>query len=428
MLSVEQNKRLTQVGPSTPMGELLRRYWFPVATDQELANNPVKSVKLLGETLTVYRDRHGRLGLLGQRCAHRRVDLKHGIIEQDGLRCPYHGWMYDSTGQCIDQPAEDPVHKFKDKVKIPSYPVEDLGGLIWAYLGPQPAPLLPRWDIFVEENVFRVVGSTDLECNWLQAHENAVDTVHTEYMHGMFGIYSLERLGNADSWLQSHFQRFVDRHHLKIDFKRVPVGIQKYRLTEGQTEEAESWTIGHPMVFPNVVLIGQPGYKEFQIDVPQDDTHTTHISYHIYFPGPGVEVPHQETIPTFEIPRRMFPDFILGQDLVAWPAQGAIVDRSIERLAETDKGLILMRKQLDEQIKIVEDGGDPMNTFRDPGENQRIDLEMEDYGPLLRHTPGYVRNNNAGPLNTAADQLEDFLIKNSEASNLASANPNQPLI
>jgi 5,5'-dehydrodivanillate O-demethylase len=417
MLSVEQNERITRVGPGTPMGELMRRYWFPVATNEELAKNPVKSVRLLGETLTLFKDRQGRLGLIGQRCAHRSVDLVHGIPENEGLRCPYHGWMYDATGQCIDQPAEDPGHGFKDRVKIAGHHVEELGGLIWGYIGPEPAPLLPRWDLFANDNVFRVVGTTEIDCNWLQCQENSVDTVHTEYVHGRFGLYALERNGIDDPVVVQRYQRFVDRHHIKIDFKHVKYGIQKYRLTQGQSEDAGSWTIGHPMVFPNYVLIGQAGYKEFQIRVPRDDTHTWHLSYNIYFPGPGVEVPKQETIPTFEVPYRDFPDYVLGQDIVTWPSQGDITNRSVERLAETDRGLIMYRKMLEDQIKIVEDGGDPINVFRDPKENEFLELEMEDYGPLLRYQKGYLAHANTGPLNTAIDELDEFLAKTAEAWN-----------
>ena len=128
MLTAEQNEMLTRVGPGTPMGELLRRYWYPVCTSKDLKENPVRSVRILGETLTLYRDRRGRLGLIGQRCAHRGVDMKCGIPEEEGLRCPYHGWLYDSTGQCIAQPSEANENIFKSRIKIPSYPVEELGG------------------------------------------------------------------------------------------------------------------------------------------------------------------------------------------------------------------------------------------------------------------------------------------------------------
>ena len=415
MLSTEQNDRLTRIGPGTPAGELLRRYWHPVAVDVELERNPVKAVQLLAEHLTLFKDRQGRLGLVDQRCAHRRVDLRHGIPEMEGLRCPYHGWMYDATGQCIEQPAEDPSHQFASRVKIPAYHVEAMGGLIWGYIGPEPAPLLPRWDIFVGDNVFRQVGPTIVDCNWLQCQENSVDTVHVEWIHGRFAKYAMERKGVTGEAADRQIRNFT-RHHTKLDFERNEFGIQKYRLRAGEDEAtAPSWIEGHPLVFPNYVLIGQPGYKEFQIRVPVDDTHTWHLSYHVYFPGPGVDIPDQTTIPTFEVPVRDYPDYVLGQDIVAWPAQGEIVDRSMEKLAETDRGLIMFRKMLEENVKTVEDGGDPMNVFRDPKEAEFIELEMEDYGPLLNYQSGYLQHTNAGPYNTAIDVLDEFLVKTAEA-------------
>ena len=184
---------------------------------------------------------------------------------------------------------------------------------------------------------------------------------------------------------------------------------------EGETEEAAGWSVGHPLVFPNYVLIGQPGHREFQIRVPVDDTHTWHLTYTVFFPGPGVEVPPHETIPTFEVPIRDYPDWVLGQDIRAWPSQGEIADRTVEKLAETDRGLIMFRKMLQDQMKIVEDGGDPINVFRDPEENRFIELEMEDYGPLMQYKPGYLKHQNPGPLNTAADELDDFLGRTAEA-------------
>ena len=415
MLSAQENEELTRVGPGTPMGELLRRYWFPVATCQQLKENPVKAVRLLGESLTLFRDRQGRLGLIAQRCAHRRVDLKYGIPENEGLRCPYHGWMYDTTGQCIDQPAETPETTFKQRVKLTSYPAQELGGLIWTYLGPKPEPLLPRWDLFVIDNVFRQIGTTVVPCNWLQCQENSVDTVHTSYAHGRFGLYAVERLAITDPRKTNQFKRF-SRPHKKIAFERVEVGIQKRRLVEGETEESQQWKTGHPMVFPNYVRIGQPGYAEFQIRIPMDDTHTWHLGYHVHFPGPEVDVPRQDPVPSFEIPIKELPDFILGQDMVVWQAQGEIVDRSRERLAETDKGLVMFRQMLKEQIKIVQEGGDPINTFRDPTKNECINLEMEDYGGVKKYQKGNVFYGNQGTFSPVLDQLDELMTKGAEAA------------
>jgi 5,5'-dehydrodivanillate O-demethylase len=419
MLTSEQNEMLTRVGRGTPMGELMRRYWHPVATSQDLKSNPVRSVRILGETLTLYRDRRDRLGLIGQRCAHRRVDLKCGIPEEDGLRCAYHGWLYDATGQCISQPSEDPDNNTTDEVKIAGYPVEELGGLIWAYLGPQPAPLLPRWDLFVIDNAFRQIGTTMVPCNWLQCQENSVDTIHTEWAHGRLGLYALERSGNTDPEELAHAKRFM-RKHVKFEFKRNAVGIQKFRLREGEGggENAEEWRVGHPLVFPNIVRIGQPGYSEFQIRVPVDDTHTWHLVYQAYFPGGGVEVPEQDPVPAFEVPIKEIPDFVLSQDLMCWINQGEIYDRSQEWLGASDRGLVLFRRLLMEQIKIVQDGGDPINTLRDPIKNQFIDLDPDNlHRPeLTKYRENSVRYRSLGNSSPYFDELELLLREGAERS------------
>ena len=415
MLSMEQNERLTRVGRGTPMGELLRRYWFPVATSQHLAENPVRSVKLLGETLTLYRDKGGRLGLVAQRCAHRSVDLKYGIPEEEGLRCPYHGWLYDTSGQCMEMPAESSESTFAERVKIQSYPVEELSGLIFGYLGPTPAPLLPKWNLFVAPNAFRMIGSSIVHGNWLQCQENSVDTVHLEWDHGRWGLHALETLGITDPRRWSNFQRAF-RRHTKIAFERFEYGILKYRLQEGEDEAtAQGWNHGHPLVFPNVVHIGRMGEQEFQMRVPLDDVTTWHVVYHIYEPGPDVEVPAQNPVPVFDVPVVDLPEWILQQDLSVWEGQGPITDRSVEKLAETDKGLILMRRMLEEQIKVVEDGGEPMNVFREPHDS--IALEIEDYGAIGTYEPGDAFYGNTGTLSgDVIKQVDELLTKARDAA------------
>ncbi len=149
MLSTELNEKLIQTGPGTPMGRLLRYYWYPIAGTAELEENPVKKVRLLSEDLVLYRDTSGTLGLIDEPCPHRRVSMEYGIPEPEGLRCPYHGWVFNHEGRCLEQPAEPWDSTFKDRVTTKAYPVQELGGLVWAYLGPQPAPLLPRYDILV---------------------------------------------------------------------------------------------------------------------------------------------------------------------------------------------------------------------------------------------------------------------------------------
>src|SRR5437762_1885642 len=140
MLTKEEHELFTQVGAGTPMGELLRRYWHPIAAESDLDQDPVRPARLLGENLTLFRTEKGELGLIGDRCAHRGISLSYGIPQENGLRCAYHGWTYDTEGRTVDTPFEPTcLH-----MKIPAYPVQELGGLIFAYLGPTPVPLLPR--------------------------------------------------------------------------------------------------------------------------------------------------------------------------------------------------------------------------------------------------------------------------------------------
>ena len=240
MLTQKMNERLTQVGPGTPMGTLLRRYWYPVAALSELKANPTKAVRLLGEDLVLYQDRSGTLGLIEASCAHRRVHMLYGIPEERGLRCPYHGWLYDESGQCLEMPAEAPESTFPSRVQIKAYPVEALGGLVFAYLGPAPVPLLPQWDVFVRGNVLRDVGMAIVPCNWLQIMENSLDPVHTEHLHRYFTHYVMERLGKGKD--DPKYWRFAPevRPHVKIGFDVFEHGIIKRRVLKGDTERTRT--------------------------------------------------------------------------------------------------------------------------------------------------------------------------------------------
>ena len=416
MLTKEQNERLTRVGPGTPMGELLRRYWFPVTTSQALAENPVRTVKLLGETFTLYRDKSGRLGLVAQRCAHRSVDLKFGIPEEEGLRCPYHGWLYDASGQCLEMPAESPESTFAERVKIRSHVVEELAGLIWAYIGPGPVPFLPRWGLLVVPNGFRMIGSSIVHGNWLQCQENSADSVHLEWDHGYWGLHAMERYGITDERRWETFRR-AKRHHVKLAFEPYEYGILKYRLQEGEDEAtAQGWNHGHPLIFPNVVHVGALiGEQEFQIRVPLDDVTTWHVVYHVYEPGPDVVVPEQDPVPAFEVPLVDLPEWFLQQDLAVWEAQGPITDRTVEKLTETDKGLILLRRMLEEQIQVVEDGGDPINVFRQPHDS--IGITIENFGDMSEYVPGSAYYGNTGTISgDVIKQVDELLTQARDAA------------
>ncbi|MGH7767587.1 MAG: Rieske 2Fe-2S domain-containing protein [Candidatus Binatia bacterium] len=380
MLSAEQNETLTKIGPGTPMGELMRRYWHPVAACSELVERPTKSIKIFGESLVLYRDRKGRPGLVADTCAHRRASLLYGIPEEDGLRCAYHGWKYDRTGRCTEMPAEPAGSAFKERVKITGYPVEELGGLIFAYLGPEPAPLLPRWDLLVRDDALRDIGVAVVPCNWLQIMENGLDPVHVEWLHQHFNNYVLERLGREG-------EQKIPQHHEKIGFDIFEHGIVKRRVLEGETEANEDWQVGHPIIFPNILLSGSVRRPTFQIRVPIDDTHTVHWWYACYVERPGVEVAPQEKIPFYNVPvpgrgedgdpQWSLLDNNSGQDMAMWYTQGPVADRSLERLGDSDRGVILYRKLLKEEMEKSQRGEDPMNVMRDPEKNMRIKLKLE---------------------------------------------------
>src|SRR6201999_1653315 len=136
-----------------------------------------KRVRILGEDLVLFRDRSGKLGLIAEACPHRRASFAYGIPVEDGIRCPYHGWKFDGSGRCLEQPNEPADSTFKDKIQATAYPVEELGGLVFAYLGPAPAPLLPRLDGFVAPGTIRAVGQAIVPCNWLQIMENSLDPI-----------------------------------------------------------------------------------------------------------------------------------------------------------------------------------------------------------------------------------------------------------
>ena len=394
MLTQEANERYTEVGPGTACGELMRRYWHPIAARSELTGiNYTLPVRILGENLVLYRDRSGTLGLIGSQCPHRKMGMVYGVPEQNGLRCPYHGWLFNETGACLEMPyeeAEDPSGAFRAKVSIDSYPVEVLGGLVWAYLGPQSAPLLPRWDYLVMEDLQRDVAYSELPCNWLQCQENSLDPVHVEWLHGAFSNFIEEQLGRGPKRTRSK--------HAMIGFDAFDYGLIKRHGYEGSTEDATEWADGHPIIFPYTLRQGGDGWDRerwskgngpaVQIRVPIDDNTTAHWWLRSFQLEPGDAAQKDEDVPFVELPipsldRRGRPQWHMfdanpPQDLVAWFSQGVIQDRTTETLGRSDKGIIMFRQMLEDNITVVEDGGDPINTFRDADQNVYLGMRTED--------------------------------------------------
>ena len=186
MLRKEQNDLLTQTGPDTPGGRLFRSYWIPALLARELPENdcPPVRVKLLSERLIAFRDSEGRLGLMDEFCAHRGVSLWFGRNEEGGLRCPYHGWKYDHTGQCIEVPSEPVESGFCKKIKLKSYPLIERGGVLWTYMGAaDKQPPLPEWEFALVPDAQRFVSKRVQESNWLQAMEGGIDSSHVSFLH-----------------------------------------------------------------------------------------------------------------------------------------------------------------------------------------------------------------------------------------------------
>jgi len=382
MLSAAMNEKLTQVGSGTPMGTLLRRYWYPIAGVSELKRNPTKRVRLLGEDLVLYQDRSGTIGLLEASCAHRRVNLLFGIPEDVGLRCPYHGWLYDETGQCKEMPAEADDSTFASRVQLQSYPVQVHKGLVFAYLGPTPVPLLPSWGPWQADDVLWDIGLAEVPCNWLQIMENSLDPVHTEWLHRYFSGYVLQRL--EDTGVRAKDDHWRPRPpvipHEKIGFDIYDHGVVKRRMYKGGSEDDVSWRIGHPVVFPNMLSASQ-------IRVPIDDEHTLYVWYQSHPMEPGDELQADEDVPVYRVPvpgvdENGLPTWELldnnsGQDNMAWITQGSIANRSLEKLGGSDMGIIMYRRLLVQQMDIVLDGGDPMNVLRDPKKNKNLYIPNE---------------------------------------------------
>jgi phthalate 4,5-dioxygenase len=376
MLSKEDNELLTRVGPGTPMGDLLRQYWVPALLSSELAEpdgSPLR-LRLLGEDLVIFRDTAGQVGLLGAHCPHRGASLFFGRNEECGLRCVYHGWKFDVTGQCVDMPSEPPESSFKHKVKATAYPCREHGGMIWAYMGPRSVPPeLPalEWTTVPEEH--RHVWPALRECNWAQGLEGDIDTAHLYFLHA--------RLDPGQDGGAGVFHEDV---HPRLELVETEYGLM-YGARREEGADHYYWRITQFMFpfhtfFPPIGLGGVPGH----IWVPLDDENT--MVWSIVW-NPDVPVPRSRAQPAVEyLPATSAPtgrwrlaankqnDYRLDRDvqrtttftgIPAVPVQdqavtesmGAIVDRSQEHLGTTDAMIIQVRRRLIQVARALRDAG-----------------------------------------------------------------------
>jgi phthalate 4,5-dioxygenase len=383
MTARQQNDFLTQTGPRTPMGELFRRYWIPILHTDELGapEHPPVRVKVLSERLLAFRDTQNRIGLMDEFCAHRGVSLWFGRNEEDGLRCPYHGWKYDVTGQCVEVPSEPEESGFCRKIKLKSYPCVELGDVIWAYMGPlEHKPPLPGFEWTKVPKRHRFVSRRSQECNYLQAMEGGIDSVHLSYLH---------------------------RGELRSDPLHTGKGAEYARNTDGRFEVVE--TDGGMVI--GVRRSAEPGYLYWRITqwilpfhsiippyghnalnghawVPIDDencvawcfTHhptrpLTDAEFETMRSGGGI---HVKLIPgTIRPVVNMDNDYMIDreaqksgksycgvkgiamQDAAIQESMGPIQDRSLENLVSTDNGVIMARQRLRRAVQAMQKGEIP---------------------------------------------------------------------
>jgi 5,5'-dehydrodivanillate O-demethylase len=377
MLSAEDQELLTQVGPDSDCGQWLRSFWFPVAisdqwdgyTAQLELNEPLTwkgqagtatsvgeevgtftgdplGIRILGEDLVLYRDLSGVLGLIDSRCPHRSSSMVHGRPRNHGLACAYHGWTFNGVGDCLDMPGEPADSKFKDKITITSYPVREQGGLIWTWMGEGEPPALPQLDVIARPGGVRVTENFCMwPANWLQIVENSVDQVHTGILHG-------EGSARADVWSQVP----------EVDWHADNFGIQTVQIRGdyGRTNYLR---------LPTTILLNQP-WPGGKFDWPRysaifrtpvDDNftllfHVTHV--------PEVDGRMPELPDGLEFPAAGLVQTLFEQDYRAIVTQGRPVDRTIERLGTTDRGIILLRNMVMKGIDAVRRGEDPTGVLR----------------------------------------------------------------
>jgi len=387
MLSTEQNDLITRIGPSTPAGALMRRYWQPAALVDELnSNRPIKALRLLGEDLVLFRDEQGRYGLVGRSCPHRGTDLSFGRLENGGVRCAFHGWLFDVTGQCHETPAEPEGSSLCANIRQIAYPVVEKSGILFAFMGPGEPPEFPHFDCFVAPDTHTFAFKGMIDCNWLQSLEVGIDPVHTSFLHRFFqdedsskGYGKLFRDNSIDSDMP---MTRIMREHPRPQIEVEPTDYGMRVITLRRISDANTHVRVTNLLFPNAFII--PMSSEMTITqwhVPVDDTR--HYWYAIFtsFGAPvDKDEMRRQRMQLYELP-----DYIprknksnhygfdpheqahetftgMGADINvhdqwACESMGAIQDRTKEHLGQSDKAINAFRRLLRGAIEETRIGG-----------------------------------------------------------------------
>tara|TARA_R110002020_G_scaffold113518_27_gene261197 strand:+ start:522 stop:1838 length:1317 start_codon:yes stop_codon:yes gene_type:complete len=386
MMSQEQNELLSHVGPGTGAGAVLRQYWQPAALAEELVSSrPVVPVTLLGEELVLFRDNSGNLGLIGRRCPHRGVDLCFGRREDNGLRCPFHGWHFDTSGQCVEQPGEPEGSQMYRNIRTVSYPVVEKNGIIFAFMGEGEPPAFPAFDCFAAPDTYVFAFKGLWECNWLQAMEVGIDPAHASFLHRFlqdedpnegYGKQFRDKAANTDIPM-TQLLREYPRPEIKVEETEFGLRLIALRHMDGGRSHVRVTN----QIFPETICI--PMSNEMTITqwhVPVDDETCYWYAMFTSFGKPvDKDVMREQRLKEHRLPdyaplknkRNNYgynPDEqesltytgmgldINVHDQWAVESMGRLQDRTQEHLGRTDVGISRNRRRLLAAIKSVEKG------------------------------------------------------------------------
>ena len=416
MMTQEENDLLTQTDRGTPMGELMRRYWQPVALSEELPEGgaPIP-VKIMGEELVLYRDEQGKLGLLGIHCPHRGADLSYGRVEEGGLRCIYHGWLFDKQGKCLDQPWEPGGGEHRQQIQHTAYPCHEQAGGIFAYMGPGEPPLFPNYEFLMAPAERTYADKLFHEANYLQMNEGSFDIPHLSFLHYTYYNNGLSNMKpNGTEILTKPLNKRGAAPGLEMmDAELTDYGVRNFRIRRDRGIDEYQLQVNE-FVLPNFIAFPSPmGSYGINWHVPIDDRHHWKFTWvfdrHQALDKEGTRRMRTEMTPDFRSTRNksnryeqnresMNKEWYCGiarnfgaQDLCVIEGAGYIQDRTQEHLASSDMPIVVARKLRIKAIRDLQEGREPKNVVRDPKMNQFRIVSTSEVVPGDKNWRDYVK-------------------------------------